>query len=355
MQLIYIYLSFYSIYYNKKAQRKTVSTAHVMTTEITSRRNKFRGQQRGRKVEPSALAEIQALINPLPLRKDLLIEYLHLIQDKYHHISANHIVALAHELKLAPAEVFEVATFYHHFDVVKENETPPPALTVRVCDSITCEMFGAETLFNELQSFYGNKVRIQRVPCVGRCAEAPIAVVGKNPLEHAKLESVCDAVEVKSIDPPVSDYITYNKYVNSGGYQLVKRYFDSSNTSEKIIEIIKDSGLRGLGGAGFPAGKKWELVRQQTGPRVLAVNIDEGEPGTFKDRYFLEKDPHRFIEGALIATHAVGIDEIYIYLRDEYAGCYEILVHELDQLKKRSAVSIATYRITSWRGFLYMW
>ncbi len=306
-----------------------------MTTGVKSQRKKLRGQQRGRQVDPSALQEIQSIIRTLPLRKDLMIEYLHLIQDKYQHISAKHMVALAHELKLAPTEVYEVATFYHHFDVVKENDTAPPALTVRVCDSITCEMFGAENLVNELQNFYSDQpVRVQRVPCVGRCAEAPIAVVGKNPINHAKLETVRNVVEAGNTDAPVSDYITYNNYINSGGYQLVNRYFDSTNSTETIIEIMKDSGLRGLGGAGFPAGKKWEIVRQQPGPRVLAVNIDEGEPGTFKDRHFLEKDPHRFLEGALIAAHVGEIDEIYIYLRDEYAGCYEILQHELDQLKK---------------------
>ncbi len=306
-----------------------------MTTGVKSQRKKLRGQQRGRQVDPSALQEIQSIIRTLPLRKDLMIEYLHLIQDKYQHISAKHMVALAHELKLAPTEVYEVATFYHHFDVVKENDTAPPALTVRVCNSITCEMFGAENLVNELQNFYSDQpVRVQRVPCVGRCAEAPIAVVGKNPINHAKLETVRNVVEAGKTDAPVSDYITYNNYINSGGYQLVNRYFDSPNSTDTIIEIMKDSGLRGLGGAGFPAGKKWELVRQQPGPRVLAVNIDEGEPGTFKDRHFLEKDPHRFLEGALIAAHVVEIDEIYIYLRDEYAGCYEILQHELDQLKK---------------------
>jgi formate dehydrogenase len=306
-----------------------------MTTGVKSQRKKLRGQQRGRQVDPSALQEIQSIIRTLPLRKDLMVEYLHLIQDKYQHISAKHMVALAHELKLAPTEVYEVATFYHHFDVVKENDTAPPALTVRVCDSITCEMFGAENLVNELQNFYSDQpVRVQRVPCVGRCAEAPIAVVGKNPINHAKLEAVRNVVETGKTDAPVSDYITYNNYINSGGYQLVNRYFDSTNSTETIIEIMKDSGLRGLGGAGFPAGKKWEIVRQQPGPRVLAVNIDEGEPGTFKDRHFLEKDPHRFLEGALIAAHVVEIDEIYIYLRDEYAGCYEILQHELDQLKK---------------------
>ena len=305
-----------------------------MATEIKAGRDKSRGHSRGRQVDPVVLAEIQELIHPLPLRRDLLIEYLHLLQDKFHHISAQHIVALAHELKLSPAEVYEVATFYHHFDIVKENASPPPALTVRVCDSITCEMYGAETLYNELQDFYKAKVRIQRVPCVGRCAAAPVAVVGKNPVEHATLATVCDGVAMHSIKPVPPDYISYNKYVNSGGYQLVKHYFDSADTAVKIIEIITASGLRGLGGAGFPAGKKWELVRAQPKPRVLAINIDEGEPGTFKDRYFLEQDPHRFIEGALIASHAVGIDEIYIYLRDEYAACYEILLRELDQLHK---------------------
>ncbi len=305
-----------------------------MDTEVKTQRNKLRGQKRGRAVDASALKEVQNLLNSFPLRKDLLIEYLHLIQDKYHQISTKHIVALAHELKLAPAEVFEVASFYHHFDVAKDNQSSIPDLTIRVCDSITCEMFGANTLYNELQKFYGEKVRIQRVPCVGRCAKAPIAVVGKNPIEQARLETVCEIVETDNIEPKVSDYISYSNYVNSGGYQLVKRYFDSSNSAEKIIEILKDSGLRGLGGAGFPAGTKWELVSQQPEPHLLAVNIDEGEPGTFKDRYFLEKDPHRFIEGALIAAHAVKIEEIYIYLRDEYAGCYTILQHELDQLKK---------------------
>ena len=305
-----------------------------MKSNNNSRRDKYRGQKHGRQTDETSLKEIQELINPLPLRKDLLIEYLHLIQDKYHCISDKHIVALARELKISTTEVYEVATFYHHFDVIKEGEQPPPKLTIRVCDSITCEMFGAETLYRELTSYYGKKVRIQRVPCVGRCDKAPIAVVGKNPVENAKLETICNEVEIKNFNAPVKEYITYNQYVNSGGYQLVNRYFDSSNAAEKIIEIIDDAGLRGLGGAGFPAGKKWELVRQQPDPRMLAINIDEGEPGTFKDRYFLEKDPHRALEGALIASHTVGIDEIYIYLRDEYAGCYEILQHEIDQLKK---------------------
>ena len=305
-----------------------------MEKTVSRKRNKMRGEKRGRRVDLEALNQIRELIAPLPLRRDLLIEYLHLIQDKFGHISAEHITALASEMKLSTTEIFEVATFYHHFDVIKENQSPPENLTVRVCDSISCEMNNAETLVRELQNFYKKDVRIQRVPCVGRCAEAPIAVVGKNPISNATLETVCEAVDKGEIEAPVSDYITYNKYINSGGYELLKRSFDSSDSAEKIISIMKDSGLRGLGGAGFPAGQKWEIVKSYPGPRVLAVNIDEGEPGTFKDRYFLEKDPHRFIEGALIAAQVVGIDEIYIYLRDEYQGCYTMLLHELDELKK---------------------
>jgi len=306
----------------------------VVSRQNLKKRNKMKGEKRGRRVDQEALQQVTNLISALPVRRDLLIEYLHLIQDKYGHISAAHITALAETMGLATTEVFEVATFYHHFDVIKEGEQAPPQLTVRVCDSITCEMFNAETLVNELTKFHDEEVRIQRVPCVGRCDTAPVAVVGKKPIDHATLETVNQAVEVNDTESPTSDYITYNKYINSGGYALVKRMFDTTNGPEKIIEIMKDSGLRGLGGAGFPAGQKWDIVSKQEGPRVLAINIDEGEPGTFKDRYFLEKDPHRFIEGALIAAQVVGIDSIYIYLRDEYANCYTMLLHELDELKK---------------------
>jgi len=306
----------------------------VVSRQNLKKRNKMKGEKRGRRVDQEALQQVTNLISALPVRRDLLIEYLHLIQDKYGHISAAHITALAETMGLATTEVFEVATFYHHFDVIKEGEQAPPQLTVRVCDSITCEMFNAETLVNELTKFHDEEVRIQRVPCVGRCDTAPVAVVGKKPIDHATLETVNQAVEVNDTESPTSDYITYNKYINSGGYALVKRMFDTTNGPEKVIEIMKDSGLRGLGGAGFPAGQKWDIVSKQEGPRVLAINIDEGEPGTFKDRYFLEKDPHRFIEGALIAAQVVGIDSIYIYLRDEYANCYTMLLHELDELKK---------------------
>lgn len=305
-----------------------------MEKTVSRKRNKMKGEKRGRHVDPKSLQQIHDLISSLPVRRDLLIEYLHLIQDKFGHISAAHITALADTMNLATTEVYEVATFYHHFDVIKEGEQAPPKLTVRVCDSISCEMNNAETLVRELTKFHSDKVRIQRVPCVGRCDTAPIAVVGRKPIDHATLEIVNKAVEVNDIESPTTDYITYSNYVNSGGYELVNRMFDTTNDHENIIEIMKNSGLRGLGGAGFPAGQKWDIVSKQNGPRVLAVNIDEGEPGTFKDRYFLEKDPHRFIEGSLIAAQVVGIESIYIYLRDEYANCYTMLLHELDELKK---------------------
>jgi formate dehydrogenase len=305
-----------------------------MDKVVSRKRNKMKGEKRGRRVNPETLKQIQDLIAALPVRRDLLIEYLHLIQDKFGHISAAHITALASIMGLATTEVYEVATFYHHFDVIKEGEQAPPELTVRVCDSISCEMSNAETLVSELTKFHGDKVRIQRVPCVGRCDTAPIAIVGQKPIDYATLETVNKSVEVRDIESPITEYVTYNKYVNSGGYELVKRMFDTQNGPEKIIEIMKDSGLRGLGGAGFPAGQKWDIVSKQDGPRVMAINIDEGEPGTFKDRYFLERDPHRFIEGALIAAQVVGIEDIYIYLRDEYANCYTMLLHELDELKK---------------------
>ena len=291
------------------------------------------GKQKGRLVDAEALIEVQKLLTNMPRRKDMLIEALHLIQDKYHFLSAKHVVALAHEMKLAQAEVFEVATFYHHFDVIKENETPPPPLTIRVCESISCEMAGAKELTDTLKQDLGEQIRIQAVPCVGRCMHAPVAVVGKNPVDQASPKSVREAVEKKAVYPKIPDFITFSQYQKFGGYELFQDCVSGKQDSESLINELKNSDLRGLGGAGFPAGSKWEIVRKFPGPRLLAVNIDEGEPGTFKDRYYLETDPHRFLEGSLIAAWAVGIDEIYIYLRDEYATGREILLREIEELQ----------------------
>ena len=291
------------------------------------------GKQKGRLVDSEALLEVQKLLSDMPLRRDMLIEALHLIQDEFHYLSAKHLVALAHEMKLAHAEVFEVATFYHHFDVIKENDTPPPPLTVRICDSLTCEMSGAKELTESLKNVLGEGVRIQPVPCVGRCQNAPVAVVGKNPLDLATIESVQNAVNKKEVRPEIPEYVGFWQYRDTGGYQLFQECNSGKRDAESVIGELKKSGLRGLGGAGFPAGSKWEIVKRFSGPRLLAVNIDEGEPGTFKDRFYLETDPHRFLEGSLIAAWAVGIDEIYIYLRDEYAAANEILLREIKELQ----------------------
>jgi NADH:ubiquinone oxidoreductase subunit E len=293
-----------------------------------------RGTPKGRSVDPRALVEIQALLGDAPRRRDLLIEHLHKIQDRYGHISAAHLVALAREMQLAMTEVYEVATFYHHFDVVKEGEQAPAPLTVRVCDSLSCELAGANGLITELKRALGNGVRVIPAPCVGRCDEAPVAVVGQNPVAQASVEKVRSSVAAKKTRCAVGKYITYADYRKKGGYQLAAECLGGKRDAEAIIKTMENSGLRGLGGAGFPAGRKWRIVRGEPAPRVMAVNIDEGEPGTFKDRYYLERDPHRFLEGVIIAAWTVQIAEVYIYLRDEYAGCREILEREIKALQK---------------------
>ncbi len=287
---------------------------------------------RGRPVDLQALEEVRSLLGDAPRRRDLLIEHLHKIQDTFKHIHAKHVVALAHEMHLSPAEVYEVASFYHHFDVVKEGEAPPPPLTIRVCESLTCEMHGAKELLEALRQGLG-KTRVITAPCVGRCQHAPVAIVGQNPIDQANTSKVRAAVETSAVEAPVPAYIDYQKYRADGGYGLLKSCLDEGGDPETVIAAMKDSGLRGLGGAGFPAGVKWEIVKKQPGPRLMAVNIDEGEPGTFKDRHYLESDPHRFLEGMLIAAWAVGIEEIYIYLRDEYPACRQILQTELARLQ----------------------
>jgi formate dehydrogenase len=269
----------------------------------------------------------------MPRRRDLLIEHLHRLQDEYGCLSAAHLTALASELSLPTAEVYEVATFYHHFDVLKDGDSAPPAVTVRVCDSVACALAGADGLVGRLETRLGTDFRVQRVPCVGRCDTAPIAIVGTNPVDHADCDAVSAAIDAgQTRDPGPAGYVDYESYRANGGYRLLEECNAGRLDSEAIISKLECSNLRGLGGAGFPAGKKWRIVRDQPAPRLAAINIDEGEPGTFKDRYFLERDPHRFIEGALIAAHVIGIEEVYIYLRDEYAGCRMVLERELAAL-----------------------
>jgi len=287
---------------------------------------------KGRQVDPKALSEIQALLGDESRQKDLLIEHLHKIQDTYHAISAAHLVALAREMKLSKAEVYEVATFYHHFDVIKENDTPPPALTVRVCESLTCEMKGAHGLISSLEEGLGDQVRVQKVPCIGRCDVAPVAVVGMNPVEHADVDSVMAEVTAGNIKPESINPILFDEYKKSQGYETYQACMNGTHKIEDVLTTMDDSGLRGLGGAGFPSGRKWRIVRDQPDPKLMAVNIDEGEPGTFKDKYYLDRDPHRFLEGMLIAAWATKINEIYIYLRDEYAAIRASLEVEVAKL-----------------------
>ena len=298
-----------------------------------STRQRMRGKPKGRVVETGAADEIAALLGDAPRRRDLLIEYLHRIQDRYGHISAAHLVALAREMKLAMTEVYEVATFYHHFDVVKDGAAAPPRLTVRVCDSLSCELAGAGALLAELEHAAGDGVRVIPAPCVGRCEQAPVAVVGQNPVPHATARKVMPLITARNTNCRVAKYVGYREYRRDGGYRIAAECLAGRRDAESIMKAMEDSGLRGLGGAGFPAGRKWRIVRNEPAPRVMAVNIDEGEPGTFKDRYYLERDPHRFLEGVVIAAWAVQIAEVYIYLRDEYAGCRAVLERELKALK----------------------
>lgn len=296
-------------------------------------RQRKREAPKGRRVDPDALAEVRALLGDAPRRPDLLIEHLHLIQDHYHCLSTQHLAALAQELRLAQAEVYEVATFYHHFDVVREGGPVPAALTVRVCDGIACELAGATDLMHRLPAILGSEVRVIHAPCVGRCEQAPVAVVGQKAIPKATVETVQQTVAAGIVtDTPEAGYRDLAGYVAEGGYALLKQCVSGETDVEAVIAAMESSGLRGLGGAGFPAGRKWRIVRNEAGPRLMAVNIDEGEPGTFKDRVYLETDPHRFLEGMLIAAWAVGIEDIYIYLRDEYHACRTLLQQELAAL-----------------------
>jgi formate dehydrogenase len=298
-----------------------------------SKIRKARPVPKGRGVDPVARAEIAALLGEAPRAREFLIENLHAVQDRYGHLGAAHLSALAEAMKLSQAEVFEVATFYHHFDVVKEGAEAPPKLTVRVCDTLSCRMAGAQGLLERLKVALGPNVRVLAAPCIGRCEEAPAVCVGQNAFGHATAEKVATSVKEGLVKAPRISHVPYAEYRAKGGYSLWADCIAGRREIEPVIKTMEDAGLRGLGGAGFPAGRKWRIVRAEQGPRYMAVNIDEGEPGTFKDRYFLERDPHRFLEGMLIAAWAVGIDAIWIYLRDEYHACREALAKEIAALR----------------------
>jgi NADH:ubiquinone oxidoreductase subunit F (NADH-binding)/NADH:ubiquinone oxidoreductase subunit E len=307
--------------------------AIIDTSQLRGRRG-MRATAKGRPVDPKALADIRALLGDAPRRRDLLIEHLHRIQDRYGCLTAAHLVALAQEMRLAMAEVHEVATFYHHFDVIGDDDPRPAPITVRVCETLSCAMAGGHALKDALEALALPDVRVVSAPCVGRCEQAPVAVVGRNPVVNASVAAVADAVRAGRVEAEPCDAVDLQAYRANGGYRLLAECIAGKRSVDDVIAELETSALRGLGGAGFPAGRKWKIVRAEPAPRLMAVNIDEGEPGTFKDRYYLERDPHRFLEGMLIAAWAVGIDEVYIYLRDEYAACRALLERELEALQR---------------------
>ena len=310
-----------------------------MKVENIFKKNK-KLRARGRNVNFQIRNDIVKILNTSEYRRDHLIEYLHLIQDAKGHINEDHMTALASLIGISQTEVYEVATFYHHFDITKNGDTLPPALTVRVCDSVSCEINGSNNLASDLENYYKGAVRVQKVPCVGRCQNAPVAVVKFNPIDNADLKKIKNAVDKKNVNPKIPKYIIMEEYIKNEGYQLLEKLKNGTISKESILTELENSNLRGLGGAGFPAGQKWRILINQQAPRLLAVNIDEGEPGTFKDRHYLESDPHRFLEGMLIAAEVVNIDKIYIYLRDEYAAARQILLTELDKIRKKFKNSI---------------
>ena len=304
--------------------------------KVVSKQTRHRksAQPKGRQLDEGSLADVRALLGDAPRRRDLLIEFLHLIQDRYGCLSAAHLRALAEDMKLSQAELYEVASFYDHFDVVREGEDTPAPLTIRVCESLSCMMAGAEALIAELQAAADpSKIRIARAPCMGRCAAAPAARIGNREVDHAEAAQLLAMADRRETDVHVPDYVTLEAYLASGGYQVPDTLKAGELEIDALISTLDEAGLRGLGGAGFPAGKKWGFVKAHPGPRLMTINGDEGEPGTFKDRYHLERDPHRMFEGALIAAHAVEAERIYLYMRDEYPAVLEILRTEIAALE----------------------
>lgn len=297
-------------------------------------------QPKGRQLDDTAHQEVLDLLGDEPRRRDLLIEHLHKVQDAFGCLETRHLRALAEEMRLSQAEVFEVASFYHHFDIVREGEAAPAPLTVRVCDSVTCSLKGADALAAALETGLDpTRVRIQKVPCIGRCAEAPAVQVGKKAVGGASELSVRAAVLADETLAEIPDYVAFEAYVSGGGYEVLKRVCTGELTAAEIAETVLDAGLRGLGGAGFPTGTKWKIVHDLPGPKYLTINGDEGEPGTFKDRVHLERDPHRLLEGALIAAHAISAERIYLYMRDEYPTVLEILRREIAALSKAGIIT----------------
>jgi NADH:ubiquinone oxidoreductase subunit F (NADH-binding)/NADH:ubiquinone oxidoreductase subunit E len=354
-----------------------INVVAVATADDLRETIRRKSKLKGRQADDVSLAEVRLLIGSAPHRRDLLIENLHKLNDEFRALHDRHLVALAKEMNLPMAEVYEVATFYHHFEVVRGND-PVADITLRVCDGIACELAGAQNLLTKLPAILGNpNIKIVAAPCVGRCEQAPIAVVHQYPVLFATVDKVAAAVKNEMVMQPMGgdaadfepallaekgispqgehqalspDYVGYETYRAKGGYALAKEIAEGKRDTENIIKAMENSGLRGLGGAGFPAGRKWRIVKDQSAPKLMAVNIDEGEPGTFKDRTYLERDPHRFLEGLLIAATVVGIDACYIYLRDEYHGCPEMIEAELAKIKENPPIKLPSIELRRGAG-----
>ena len=327
-----------------------------METSIKIHPRRPRHQLKGRQPSEEARAEVRALIGAPPAnghRRDLLIEHLHALNDHYRGLFERHLVALAAEMRLSMAEVYEVASFYHHFEVLKDDATPP-RLTVRVCESLSCQMAGADALLAKLPALLGADVKVVPAPCIGRCEQAPAALVGQRGLGHATVEAIVSmsnrAAALSGQAPAAPETVVFDAYRQAGGYALAQAVACGERDAEGVIAALEHAGLRGLGGAGFPTGRKWRILRGFEGPRLMAVNIDEGEPGTFKDRHYLERDPHRFLEGVLIAAHVVGCDAVYLYLRDEYPECRAILAQAIAELQRLPALRGQLPKIELRRG-----
>ncbi|MDB5350553.1 MAG: NADH-quinone oxidoreductase subunit [Planctomycetota bacterium] len=305
---------------------------------------------KGRQVDPSALKDVRELLGDRPRRRDLLIEHLHLIQDRYHALGAAHLAALAEEMGLAMAEVYEVATFYAHFDVLREGELPPPALTIRVCDSISCSLRDADQLREQLAATLGPEVRVVRAPCIGRCEHAPAVMAGQRTIDRATVATVRSVVSSGRFEAERPAAKSFEAYVAEGGYRLLTACRSGEKTPEELIDAVEAAGLRGLGGAGFKAAQKWKMVRQAPKPRLMAINADEGEPGTFKDRTYLETDPHRFLEGMLLAAWTVEAEEITVYLRDEYPHIRRLLLEQVARLEAEGLAKPATIHLRRGAG-----
>ncbi len=310
----------------------------VSQTETSLKKKKRRWTPKGRQVEDIYLDEVSKLFSGLIFKRDELIEYLHILQDKFGVLYDKHLVALSTIINLPLSEIYEVATFYAHFNIVKDSKDYNPVNVVRVCESLTCELFGAHKLLQDIKKLENKNIKVVPGPCMGRCNVAPTVCVGKNYVDEANFDKVKKTIDEKTFDPFIPDYINLSSYKKNGGYEIADKIKNGLISKKQVLDSLNESGLKGKGGAGFPTGKKWEIVSNYNGKKYVAVNGDEGEPGTFKDRSYLESDPHRFLEGALIASYFINAQKVYIYMRDEYPTVIKILLDEINKMEDEEII-----------------